>query len=48
MEECVIDSIQEQLAPPTRETIEQLRQKQLAALKALRRQLMLVRDAVAA
>ena len=45
MEECVIDRIEEQSTPPTRQSIDELRTKQLAALQALRRRLMLVREA---
>jgi hypothetical protein len=45
MEECVIDRIEEQTAPPTPASIEDLRDKQLAALQALRRRLLLVREA---
>ena len=37
MEHCVVDNVPERLVPPDRQTIEETRQRQLAALQALRR-----------
>ena len=44
MIEYKLEHLSEQVSPPTRELIEQTREKQLKALKALRRQLLDVRE----
>jgi len=45
MEHCVIDNVPERVMPPHRRTIEEARQRQLAALQSLRRLLMDTRPA---
>jgi len=42
MIEYALDKVSSHAAPPTREAIEQVRQKQLKALQALRRELLKV------
>ena len=43
MIEYAVDTVDDYVAPPTREMIEEVRNRQLEALKALRRKLLLVR-----